>query len=269
MKIVLAKLRWYYNLYWSPNQMISKTNIRLLITYQVIMFVIFWSFATPPVIPKPLEVLQSLGYLWNTGLGESLYTSVGLYAEALFLATVFSLIVAYASAIPFLRPVTTGWAKLRFLGLVGLPFLFTLYLSGAHQLKLALLSFSISVFMVTSMLDIVDSIPKEKYDLARTLRMGEWQVLWEVVILGRADVMFDAVRQNAAIGWMMLPMIEGLFRSEGGIGALLETMNKHFHLADVAAIQISILLVGLGQDYLIGVIKSFTCPYASLLLERR
>ena len=119
------------------------------------------------------------------------------------------------------------------------------------------------------MLDIVSTIPKEKYDLARTLRMGEWQVLWEVVVLGRADFAFDAVRANSAMGWMFLGFVETLWRSEGGIGAALGTMDKHLHMSDIMAIQIIILAVGIAQDWLIGVGKQICCPYASMILERK
>jgi NitT/TauT family transport system permease protein len=136
-------------------------------------------------------------------------------------------------------------------------------------LKVSLLVFGVAVFFVTSMIDVVAQVPKEKFDLARTLRMGEWRVVWEVIILGRADAAFDAMRQNAAMGWMMLTMVEGISRSEGGIGALLLNQNKHFRLEAVFAIQIAILLIGLFQDYALGLAKKFLFPYADLQLEKR
>jgi len=71
------------------------------------------------------------------------------------------------------------------------------------------------------------------------------------------------------MGWMMLTMVEGISRSEGGIGALLLNQNKHFHLEAVFAIQLSILIIGLFQDYMLGVAKKFICPYADLQLEQR
>jgi len=88
-------------------------------------------------------------------------------------------------------------------------------------------------------------------------------------VLGRADAAFDAMRQNAAMGWMMLTMVEGISRSEGGIGALLLNQNKHFRLEAVFAIQIAILLIGLFQDYSLGLAKKFLFPYADLQLEKR
>ena len=51
--------------------------------------------------------------------------------------------------------------------------------------------------------------------------MGEWRVVWEVVILGTIDKAFEVFRQNAEIGWMMLTMVESMYRQGGGIGRLL------------------------------------------------
>jgi len=112
-------------------------------------------------------------------------------------------------------------------------------------------------------------IPREKFDYARSLRMSEWQVVWEVVVLGTADQAIEVLRQNAAMGWMMLTMVESISRSEGGIGAMLLNQNKHFHLAEVFAIQILILLVGMIQDYGIAFAKRLLCPYSVLTLERQ
>ncbi len=133
-----------------------------------------------------------------------------------------------------------------------------------------IVSFSLNLqAMAWATLISLGLVPKEKFDLARTLRMGEWRVVWEVIVLGRADAAFDAMRQNAAMGWMMLTMVEGISRSEGGIGALLLNQNKHFRLEAVFAIQIAILLIGLFQDYALGLAKKFLFPYADLQLEKR
>lgn len=252
-----------------PNRTLPPDTVWLIIGGQIALFLVWLTWATPAVIPKPLEVVQALGYLVSQGLVQHLYVSLMLYLEAVGLATVISLGMAYLAALPALRPLATGWSKLRFLGLTGLPFFLTLYIHSAHGLKLALLTFSISVFTTISMLDVLDQIPREKYDLAHTLRMGDWQTLWEVQVLGRADIAFDVIRQNSAIGWMMLGMVEAMFRSEGGIGTILANQDKTFQLSGVAAIQVSILGVGLLQDYGIAALKRLCCPYASLLTNRR
>jgi NitT/TauT family transport system permease protein len=252
----------------SPNRVISKQTVRWLVGFQLLMLFAVWLLSPTVFLPKPKEVLQALEEMWMQGLGGELITSFYLNLQAIALSTVLSLVLAYLTVIPFFRPVITLLSKLRFLSMVGLTFFFTLMAATGHELKLYLLVFSVSVFFLTGMAEVVASIPKEEFDLARTLRMGEWRVVWEVVVLGQVDKAFEVLRQNAAMGWMMLTMVEGISRSEGGVGAMLLNQNKHFHLSAVFAIQLTILVLGLAQDYAIGLLRKIFCPYASLTLER-
>jgi len=253
----------------APNKVISKQTLRWLIGFQLLLLFFIWIFSPTVFLPKPKEVFQALSEMWMQGLGAELITSFLLNLQAIAFSTILSLLLAYLTVIPFFRPIVTLLSKLRFLSMVGLTFFFTLMATTGHELKLYLLVFSVSVFFVTGMAEVVAAIPKEKFDLARTLRMGEWRVVYEVVILGQADKAFEVLRQNAAMGWMMLTMVEGISRSEGGVGAMLLNQNKHFHLSAVFAIQISILFLGLGQDYAIGLLRRVFCPYATLTLERK
>jgi NitT/TauT family transport system permease protein len=253
-----------------PNRAVSRNTMRILIAFEVGIALLIWINSPFPVLPQPMEVARAFRGLWfEQGLGRELWTSFSMNLEALGLTLLISLGLSYLTVLPFFQPITAAVSKGRFLGLIGLTFVFTLMVGGGRPLKVGLLVFGMTVFFVTSMAAVVAEIPRERFDHARTLRMNEWQVVWEVVILGTADQAIEVLRQNAAIGWMMLTMVEGISRSEGGIGALLLNQNKHFHLAEVFAIQFFILFVGLVQDYAIGFLKSVVCPYASLTLERR
>jgi len=44
---------------------------------------------------------------------------------------------------------------------------------------------------------VVAAIPKEKFDYARSLRLSEWRVVWEVVILGTADQAIEVLAAQA------------------------------------------------------------------------
>jgi len=167
------------------------------------------------------------------------------------------------------RPFILALTRSRFLSLVGLTFIFTMMVGGGRPLKVSLLVFGISAFFLTSMVDIVASVPREKLDHARTLRMSEWRVVWEVIVLGQMHNTMDALRQNAAIGWMMLTMVEGISRSEGGIGALLMDQNKHFNLAAIIAVQLVFLLAGFFQDAFLAWLKATLVPHAALTTARR
>ncbi|HVK05550.1 MAG TPA: hypothetical protein VM490_18895, partial [Armatimonadaceae bacterium] len=245
-------------------------TMQIVVAIQVALFLIVW-FASPyAVLPRPGEVLASFQDLWfKQGLAENLATSFKLNLTALAWTTVISLLLSYLTVVPFFRPIVNALSKGRYLSLVGFSLVFTLMLGGGQSLKLALLIFGMTVYFVTSMASVVAAIPKAEFDHARTLRMGEWRVVWEVVILGTADKALEVMRQNAAIGWTLLTMVEGISRAEGGLGNLLLTQQKYFRIADVFAIQITILVLALVQDWFIGTVRKAVCPYADLTLERK
>ena len=188
--------------------------------------------------------------------------------QALALSMVISTSLAYLTVIPVFRPLALVVSRGRFLSLVGFSVVFTLMLGGDRPVKLAMLTLGMSVFLLTSLLSIIAEIPRSQYDYARTLRLSEWRVVWEVVIRGTIDKVFDAVRQNAAIAWTLLPMVEALYRSEGGLGVALDIQRKYFHMDKVFAIQLIVLCVGLFQDYAVGLIRQIICPWADLNKER-
>lgn len=233
------------------------------------MFFVAWSFGDAVLIPGPADTIRALGSLIKEdGLLYELIISMKVNAEAICLSTAISLILAYLTVLPIARPLVEFSSKARFFSMTGFLVVFTMTFGGGHALKVSLLTFGMSVFFITSMAAVVASIPKAEWDQARSLKMSEWRMVWEVVVLGKADEAFEVLRQNAAIGWMMLTMVEGLVRSEGGIGALMLNQNKHFKLDAVFAIQLVVLIVGIIQDKFILWLKNFFCPYAKLALER-
>ena len=252
-----------------PNRAVSRTTTGLLVIAWAVIIMLWWMLYPSPIVPKPVGVLDAFAELWNNGgLFAELLTSLWLNVEALAISTAITLGLSYLTVLAGVRPPVAMISKLRFLGFTGLTFLFGLVVTG-HALKVWMLVFGVTVFFVTSMTSVVAAIPREKFDHARTIRMGPWRTVYEVVVLGTLDQAIEALRQNAAMGWMMLTMVEGLVRSEGGVGVLMLNENKHFKLESVFAIQLTILVVGLLQDYGIGVLKNMLCPYSTIKLERR
>ena len=188
---------------------------------------------------------------------------------ALALTVVISLLLSYGTVLGFLRPVVAAVSKLRFLGLTGLVVPFTLVTGGGYDLKVAMLTFGMTTFFVTSMAQVVVDIPREQFDHMRVLGASELRILWEVVVRGTLDKALDIMRQNIAIGWALITMVEGISRAEGGLGALILNQNKHFKLAEVYAVLLVILFVGLLLDYAAGVLTRVLCPYVQLERVRR
>ncbi len=254
---------------FSPNKSINKKTALFMVVFQI-MFGIFLWITSGPLIPKPNEILDAFYKLMAfDGLVYEIGASLNLALKSLFYTIIISLTLAYSTVLPIFRPIGFLYSKLRFLTLVGLSFVFTIYTANGAELKVALMVFGMSVFFVPGAINIVNGVTRNSLNHARTLRMNEWEVVYRKQIVGTLDQVFELIRQNFAIAWMMLTMVEGLVRSEGGVGTLLLNQNKHLHLDAVFAIQICILLVGITLDYIIGVIKNIACPHSKLVLDRK
>lgn len=241
----------------------------IMVAIQLALFLLLWITSSFRLLPTPMEILKSMqGLIANQNLFYELWSSTWLCLKSLLIATLISLVISYATVIPFFKPIGYLISKFRFWTLVGLSFVFALITHSGHELKVTLMVFGITVFFVTSMVSVIQSIPKYEFYHARTLRMNEWQVVWEVIILGRFDLVIEVIRQNFAIAWMMLTMVEGISRAEGGIGVLLLNNNKLLRLSDVFAIQLVILVMGIFLDYVIGKLREFFFPYSKMTLEK-
>ncbi len=234
------------------------------------IFFTLWVFGAPKLVPRPLPVLDAFVNMALSGaLLEGLLSSIETNAKAIFFATLLTLPISYLTVLAVMEPVATVVTKARFLGLTGLTFLFTILIGGGTTLKVTLVTFGITVFFVSSVVSIVMSIPKDEFDHARSLGMKEWKVVWHVVVIGRLDQVVEQMSINAAIGWVMLTMVEGLVRSDGGLGAMLLNDNKQFKIENIFAIQFTIMMVGLGMDYAFRWGHRLAFPYAHLTLERK
>lgn len=253
-----------------PNRVVDRTTTGLLVAIWAGTALFLWLMSPFQTLPTPVEIWRALGRLWwQGGMGPEIFTTMRLIAHATFLTVVISLLLSYATVLAVFRPLVEAASKLRFLGLTGLVFPFTLMTGGGYALKVALLTFGMTTFFVTSMAQIVIEIPRSEFDYMRVLGASEFRILWEVVVRGTLDKALDVLRQNIAMGWAMITMVEGISRAEGGIGAMILNENKHFLLAEVYAILFVILFLGLVMDYAAGVLTQILCPYVAFSRVKR
>src|SRR5262245_45668710 len=253
-----------------PNRAVDAATALILVAFWAGTALLVWVASPFASLPTPMEVWRALGSLWwQHGMGPELFTTMKLILHALVLTVILSMLLSYFTVLAFFRPLVAALSKLRFLGLTGLVFPFTLVTGGGYPLKVALLTFGMSSFFITSMAQVVIEIPRVEFDHMRVLGAGELRIVWEVVVRGTLDRALDVLRQNVAIGWAMITMVEGISRAEGGVGALILNQNKHFMLAEVYAILLAILLFGLLMDYGMGVLTNVLCPYARMQRVQR
>jgi ABC-type nitrate/sulfonate/bicarbonate transport system permease component len=255
---------------FSPlTQIKGRTSITLIVI-EALSVLLFWEiFGQHGLIPTPLKIISAVVRIITSDYFiDNFFSSLMLTLSGMGISIIIALIVSYLSLIPVFSPVARFIVKCRYLTLTGLIFLFTLLTQDGHQLKLSLLIFGIVPFFVTSLLSIIESINVQEYELCKTLRMGNWQTLFEVVIIGRLDQVFEVMRQNFAIAWMMITMVEGLSMSEGGLGTMLIKSNKYIDLSTVFGILVIIFIVGVLFDYLLKNMRVWLFPYAKIQMRK-
>ncbi|MDI3318391.1 ABC transporter permease [Pinibacter soli] len=250
---------------FAPFANMSRKVIYLLVIGQLLVALMLWHNLSHGLIPKPIKIAENFFALLPTKVfWDNILVSLVLTLKAMAISILVTLFFAYLSVVPFFSGLAKFLVKCRYLTLTGLIFVFTLLTQDGSQLKLSLLVFGIVPFFVTSFLSVITSIKNQEYDLCKTLRYNRWQTLYEVIIIGKADQVLEIIRQNFAISWLMITMVEGLSMSEGGIGTLLIKYNKYNDLGNVLAIQLSIFLLGLFFDFLLGFLKKWLFPYTKL-----
>lgn len=253
---------------FQPFGKISRQTLIIMIVLQVIITLTVWQTTSDGLIPKPGNVATAFGQLLTTKLLlDNMLVSLALTLKAMLYSIIITLFFAYLSVIPFFKSIAQFIVKCRYLTLTGLIFIFTLLTKDGSELKLSLLVFGIVPFFTTSFLSVIINIDKQEYELCKTLGYNNWQTLYEVIIVGKADQVFEILRQNFAISWLMITMVEGLSMSEGGIGTLLIKYNKYNDITNVVALQLVIFLIGLCFDYLLGLTRHWLFPYSKLKQE--
>ena len=253
---------------FQPFGKINKQTLIIMIVLQVIITFTAWQITSDGLIPKPGNVATAFGQLLTTKLfWDNMLVSLSLTLQAMLYSIIITLVFAYLSVIPFFKTIAQFIVKCRYLTLTGLIFIFTLLTKDGSELKLSLLVFGIVPFFTTSFLSVIINIDKQEYELCKTLGYNNWQTLYEVIIVGKADQVFEILRQNFAISWLMITMVEGLSMSEGGIGALLIKYNKYNDITNVVALQLVLFLIGLSFDYILGLTRHWLFPYSKLKQE--
>ncbi|WP_152973244.1 ABC transporter permease [Lacinutrix mariniflava] len=254
-------------LLFKPFEKVSKNTRLLIVLFWVVLVVTFWfisSMGERHLFPSPQQVFTGFSELYNEGLVVHVASSLFLCLKAIIIAVIISLIFAYLSTIPVIKPLANTLSKLRYLPLTGITFYLTILINDARTMQVWVLVVFMSTYLTTSLLSMVSAIPQEEFDHARSLQCKRWEVLWEVVIKGRVDHVIEVIRQNLAIVWMMLVTVESILVAAGGLGFLIKNSDKFMNHGRIIALQIVILFVGLSIDFILNYLRKTFFRYSKI-----
>jgi len=251
----------------TPFEIINK-NTRLFIALGWVLIVLsIWFFSSMGerhLFPSPKQVFNGLSELYNEGLVVHIASSLLLCFSAIAIAIIISLLISYLSTLPFIKPIANALSKLRYLPLTGITFYLAILINNARTMQIWVLVVFMSTYLTTSLLSMLSAIPQEEFDHARSLGCKRWEVLWEVVVKGRVDIVIDIIRQNLAIVWMMLVTVESILVAAGGLGFLIKNSDKFMNHGRIIALQIVILIVGLCIDFVLNYLRKAFFRYSKI-----
>lgn len=254
---------------FTPNARITSEWFYGMLAVQIVIFLWMWSAMKPDLLPGPLDVIKSLVKIITDGtLITEMWPSLTLTVVSMARAIFISLILCYLSVIPWFGPSAFVATKGRYAALAGLQFVFMLWTNDGHSLKVLMLEFGVSVFFITGMLSVIrekcvpgTDLGSLRYDHARSLGMNPWRVWFEITILGTIQDVLDLIRQNFAMCWTFLTMVEIIVMSEGGVGKMMFLENKYMRMNNVLAIQLAVITVGVTADTILATLRYVICPW--------
>lgn len=248
-----------------PFETIHPTKNKLIVFGWVLLLFVFWGFygtTETHMFPTISQVIDGFIGLWNEGLVTHIGRSLWLCGRAVMLSVAISLTLVYLSPIPLLRPLGAFISRFRYLPLTGIAFYITMLISSARTVQIWILVVFMTTYLVTSLLSMLKDIKEEEFDHARTLGCNRWEVLLEVIIKGRFDYVIESVRQNFAMIWFALVTVESIMAAAGGIGFLIKNSDKFMNHGRIIALQLVILFIGIGLDWLLTFIRRITFRYS-------
>lgn len=224
-----------------------------------------WMVLPTHIFPPILDILGAIPKLFTTNdLVGNFIISLLFCIKSMAYASIIAFVFMLGARVPMFQSFAVFCRKFRFLPSVGLSFLFMKLTDNSSITASWLMIFGITTFMVDGAVGIALSVTKDDVSYAKTLRLSRWEIFRELIILSKLPIFFSMAISNFAIAWMLLSSIENLIKSSGGIGVVMAESQKYFHLEEVYAIQILILLTGITVDFALNWINNWLFPYITL-----
>jgi NitT/TauT family transport system permease protein len=235
---------------FTPFEYVDNTVLYTIALFQLGFLLLFWQFGVSEssFFPKLSDVIIALKELWYNGLFYQILSSLALCGKAIFIGIIISSLLAYFSTIPFFKPIVKFLSQLRNNPIQGFTLFLTTATGGGRSLQIAMLVIFMSFYFITALASIIQDIPEEDINRRKAMKMGRWRILWEVAVKDRADYLIEVIRQNISIMLMMLVSVEAMYKSFGGIGALITDSNRGLNFPKIFALQIVIFVIGITID---------------------
>jgi NitT/TauT family transport system permease protein len=249
----------------TPYAPVKESTLMYVAAAMTAFLLVLWVTVPSQLMPSPGETWNAFYRLLETrGLIHELGVSLKLILQATVIASVLAMLLSYSQVVAVMRPIVAFFENWRFFSSIGLTFVAMILIHNAHWIKVSVIVCFMLPYILSSLASSIRAIEEDQFNHARTMKLKHWGTTWEVIIRGRIDQVIESVRQNFPISWGLIPVVESLVRTEGGIGLLLVEEGKYLRFDGLLALIIVIFVVGKLQDLALRWARQAICPYVSI-----
>ena len=227
--------------------------------------ILIWLILPNDKFPNILDILGAIPKMLDkNNLVNNFIISLTFCIKSILYSSIIAFMFLLIARVPIFQAFAVFCRKFRFLPSVGLSFLFMKLTSNVESQMSWIMVFGITTYMIDGAVGIALSISKDDVNYAKSLRLSRWQIFKELIIYSKLPIFFSMVIANFAMAWMLLASVENIAKSAGGIGVILAESSKYFHLEEIYAVQLLILVTGITIDFLLTKINNWLFPYITL-----
>lgn len=247
---------------------ISKTQSTIIGILGFVLLISFWSLVTKyglvsgSVLPSPIEVVKSFGYLLKHNLLGNALFSLRLNFSGYIEAVLISLPIGFAMGlVPGIRSLVSKYFDaLRFLPLPAITGIFVALFGLGTGLKVHFLSFGILLYLIPVIVQRIDEIETIHKQTITTLGASKWQKVRHLYFPYAMSKISDDIRVLVAISWTYIVIVE-LLNMEGGLGGMIFVSAKQSQTPSIYALVLIIVVFGYCQDLLFRYVDKLIFPY--------
>ena len=228
------------------------------------------NFISPGILPSPISVIGAVPTLFSDyDLLNNIWYTIQLNMVGYIIAVVIAIPLGFIIGIfPLFNALFRKYFEaMRYLPLPTVSGIFISIFGLAFSMKSSFLAFGIFIFALPSVIGKVMDLqnPSNVKDnvyiqTAKTMGMTNMQMFRYVYVPYVMEKVYDDIRSLVAISYTYVVIAESL-NKVGGIGAMIGTFTRQSRTPEIYALLFIIVMIGLLQDYIFGVMKPILYPH--------
>ena len=257
-----------------PKTTLTAISIAGLILILLVWYLIsFFELIPPAILPNPLKVITSFGYLYTDNhLIANTWFSIKLNLSCYFWALLVTIPLGFFIGLYPINNIVVGRYidSVRYLPIPAISGILIAIAGLTFSLKVLFLSIGIGIYILPTICNKINELQNPSNDdefvylqTIKTLGATPWQKFKEVYFPYVMGSITGDIISLTGISWSYLTICEVLYKNSGvnGLGSLISVMSRQTHIDAVYALLFMVIIIGVFQDILFKYIDKKLFPW--------